>query len=326
LNKFIDKAIIKVRSGKGGDGSVHLHREKYKPKGGPDGGDGGKGGDVIIIGDNNLSTLRDFKYMRKFIAENGGNGMGNNKHGKDGESVYIKVPPGTRVFDHEMNMMLFDILHHGEEHIAAYGGRGGRGNTHFKSSVRQVPLYAEEGKPGEEKILRLELLLIADVGLVGYPNAGKSTFLSAVSDAHPKIANYPFTTLIPNLGIYTDEKVKITFADIPGIIEGAHEGKGLGFEFLRHISRTSILLFIIDVTEDDPIGEYNKLLKELSIYDRKMINKKRVIAFNKIDMLEDKGKIEDLKGIGEKHFFISAKNKEGLNELLNYIKYLIYGK
>ncbi len=326
MNKFIDEATINVISGKGGDGVVHMHREKYEPKGGPDGGDGGKGGDVVIVGNSNLATLRDFKYIRQFKAEDGGNGAGNNKHGKNGKSIYIEVPPGTRVHDKELNVTLFDVLKHGEKRIAAYGGKGGKGNTHFKSSVRQMPLYAEDGKPGEKRVLKLELMMIADVGLVGYPNAGKSSFLTAVSGAHPKIADYEFTTLIPNLGIYNDDKINITFADIPGIIDGAHQGKGLGLDFLRHISRTKLLLFIIDISKVNPVDDYNHLLTEISLYDRQLLIKKRVIALNKIDLVDKVIIEESLSKFSEKCHLISAKKKEGIKNILKNIKNSLYEK
>ena len=326
MNKFIDEAVINVTSGKGGDGVVHMHREKYEPKGGPDGGDGGKGGDVVIIGNSNLATLRDFKYIRRFKAEDGGNGSGNNKHGKNGKSMYIEVPTGTRVYDKELNVMLFDILKHDEKRIAVYGGKGGRGNTHFKSSVKQMPLYAEDGKPGEEKVLELELMMIADVGLVGYPNAGKSTFLTAVSGAHPKIADYEFTTLIPNLGIYTDDKINITFADIPGIIEGAHQGKGLGLDFLRHISRTKFLLFIVDISKANPVDDYNHLIMEISLYNRQLLSKERLIALNKIDLVDKAIVEETLSKFSDKCYLISAKNKEGIGDIIKDIKNSLYEK
>ncbi|HDS00615.1 MAG TPA: GTPase ObgE, partial [candidate division Zixibacteria bacterium] len=257
---FVDLVEIEVQSGKGGAGCVSFRREKYVPKGGPDGGDGGKGGSVYIQVDSNLNTLMDLKYKRKYKAENGEPGKGGNKSGEDGKDVTVKVPPGTMVFNAENDQLLADLVEDQDRYLAARGGIGGRGNTHFKSSTNQSPRRADPGRPGESFRLRLELRLIADVGLVGYPNAGKSSLLKAMSEAKPKIADYPFTTLNPNIGIVKIAEFEtLKMADIPGIIDGASRGKGLGLQFLRHIERTSVLLYILDGGKNDFMEDYKVL-------------------------------------------------------------------
>jgi len=285
---FVDYVKIFGRSGKGGAGSRHLRREKFIPKGGPDGGDGGKGGDVILRGDSQLWTLLHLKFKKHIFAGDGGVGSSNNKSGADGEDVIVNVPLGTIVKDAETENILFEITHDGEQKILAKGGRGGQGNTHFKSSTFQTPRFAQPGEPSVEGWFILELKVLADVGLVGFPNTGKSTLLSVVSAARPKIDNYPFTTLTPNLGIvsYRDDK-SFVMADIPGIIEGASEGKGLGYRFLRHIERNSVLLFMIPADSNDVNKEYQILVGELRKYNPELLDKRRVMAITKCDLLDD---------------------------------------
>jgi len=288
---FIDYASIEVSAGKGGDGAVAFRREKYVPKGGPAGGDGGRGGNIIVQAHHNLNTLLDFRYKKKYFAEKGAMGGSSLKDGKDGDDIVIKVPPGTIIKDFESGKILFDLDVDGKEVVLAKGGKGGKGNSKFATSTNQTPRYAEDGKPGEEKKVVLELKLIADVGLVGFPNAGKSTLISTVSAAKPKIADYPFTTLEPVLGIvkYKDYE-SFTIADIPGIIEGAHEGKGLGHKFLRHIERTKIILFLIEATSDDFKRDYDILYSELKNYSKKLTEKKMLVALSKADLIDEKQK------------------------------------
>ncbi|GIV39829.1 MAG: GTPase Obg [Thermonema sp.] len=285
---FIDYVKICFRSGKGGAGAVHFHREKFINKGGPDGGDGGRGGHIILRGNAQLWTLLHLKYRKHIRAENGQPGAGNNKTGASGKDEIIEVPLGTIARDAETGEILLEITEDGEEKILLPGGRGGLGNQHFKSSTRQTPRYAQPGEPGIEKWIILELKLLADVGLVGFPNAGKSTLLSAVSAAKPEIADYPFTTLTPNLGVvpYRDYQ-SFVMADIPGIIEGAAEGKGLGIRFLRHIERNSLLLFLVPADAQDIVAEYHTLLKELEKYNPELLDKRRILAISKSDMLDD---------------------------------------
>ncbi|UCD61338.1 MAG: GTPase ObgE [Flavobacteriaceae bacterium] len=318
---FVDYVKMNVASGNGGKGSAHLHREKYVPKGGPDGGDGGRGGHIIIRGNENLWTLLGFKYKRHFKAGHGEHGSKNRSTGADGTDVFLDVPLGTVVRDTATNEVLFEITAHGEEKIAAEGGKGGRGNWHFKTPTNQTPRYAQPGIPGQEKQLTLELKVLADVGLVGFPNAGKSTLLSVMTSAKPKIADYEFTTLKPNLGIvkYRDFR-SFVMADIPGIIEGAAEGKGLGHYFLRHIERNSILLFLIPADSTDISQEYEILLNELRKYNPELLDKNRLLAISKSDMLDDEligeMKIEldkDLKDAP--YIFISSVSEMGLDEL-----------
>ena len=317
---FVDYVKINLASGKGGKGSTHLRREKFVAKGGPDGGDGGRGGHIILKGNSNYWTLYHLKFKRHFKAENGYDGGKSRLTGANGNDIYIQVPLGTVVKSSEDEKTLFEITDDGEEKIVCQGGKGGRGNWHFKSSTNQTPRYAQPGLENEEKQITLELKVLADVGLVGFPNAGKSTLLSVVTDAKPKIADYEFTTLKPNLGIvkYRDYKSFI-MADIPGIIEGASEGKGLGHYFLRHIERNSTLLFLIPSDSDDIVKRYNILLGELKKYNPEMLDKSRLIAITKCDLLDEElmNEIEkDIKkSINIEFIFISSISNIGLSEL-----------
>lgn len=317
-SNFIDYVKIYCKSGKGGNGSMHLHRAKYVPKGGPDGGDGGRGGHIILHGNKQMWTLIHLKYRKHIKAEDGGDGSGQLKTGKVGTDIILEVPLGTVAKDAETGEVLFEIVNDGEEKILVRGGRGGLGNDHFKSATNQTPRYAQPGEDGIEGWYILELKVLADVGLVGFPNAGKSTLLSVVSAAKPKIANYAFTTLEPNLGIvnYYDDK-SFVMADIPGIIEGAHEGKGLGLRFLRHIERNSMLLFMIPADSKDIAAEYKILLKELKQYNPELLDKKRVIAVTKSDMLDEELKKEIRRHMPRKvpYLFICSLTGEGIQEL-----------
>lgn len=318
---FIDYVKLHVSSGKGGSGSSHLHREKYIEKGGPDGGDGGRGGHVIIRGNENLWTLIEFSFKRHIKAGHGGNGSKQRSTGADGEDIYIEVPLGTVIRDTDTEEIIDEVTEHDQEIIIAEGGMGGRGNWHFKSSTNQTPRYSQPGIDGQERNITLELKVLADVGLVGFPNAGKSTLLSVITAAKPKIANYEFTTLKPNLGIvkYRDYQ-SFVVADIPGIIEGAAEGKGLGYRFLRHIERNSTLLFLIPCDADDVKEQYEILLDELRRYNPELLDKDRLIAISKTDMLDEELKLEldeqlkeDFKEIP--YVFISSVAQIGLQEL-----------
>jgi len=288
MSNFVDYVKILCRSGKGGRGSMHLRRVKYNPKGGPDGGDGGRGGDIILRGNHNYWTLLHLKYQRHIFAGHGGNGGQNMSHGSDGEDVYIDVPCGTVVYNADNGKFVCDVSYDGQLVTLLKGGRGGRGNTFFKTATNQTPRYAQPGEPLQEMTVVLELKLLADVGLVGFPNAGKSTLLSALSSARPKIANYPFTTLEPSLGIVAHRDNKsFVMADIPGIIEGASEGRGLGLRFLRHIERNSLLLFMVPSDTDDIRREYEILLNELKTFNPQMLDKHRVLAITKCDLIDD---------------------------------------
>lgn len=316
-SNFIDYVKIYCRSGKGGRGSTHFRREKYIPKGGPDGGDGGNGGNVILKANRNFWTLLHLKYQRHILAGHGESGSGRLSTGKSGESQIIEVPCGTVAYDAETGEYLCDVTKDGQEVILLKGGRGGRGNNHFKTSTNQAPRYAQPGEPYEERRVILELKVLADVGLVGFPNAGKSTLLSVMTSAKPKIANYPFTTLQPNLGIvsYRDFK-SFVMADIPGIIEGASEGKGLGLRFLRHIERNSLLLFLVPADADDIHQEYRILLNELAQYNPELLDKRRVLAISKSDMLDEELKDALSKDLPEiPHIFISSVTNQGITEL-----------
>lgn len=317
-SNFIDYVKIFCASGNGGAGSMHLRREKYIPKGGPDGGDGGRGGHVILRANPQFWTLIHLKYRKHIRAEHGGAGSGQLCKGKNGEDVYLDVPLGTVAKDAETGETLFELVEPGEERILVRGGRGGLGNNNFKSATNQTPRYAQPGEPGQEGWFILELKILADVGLVGFPNAGKSTLLSKLSAAKPKIADYAFTTLEPNLGIvpYYDDQ-SFVMADIPGIIEGAHEGKGIGLRFLRHIERNSILLFMVPADEDDIAKGYEILLNELRMYNPELLVKERVLAVSKSDMLDDKMKAEMEPHLPADvpHVFISSVTGEGLKEL-----------
>ena len=320
-SNFIDYVKIFTRSGKGGAGSVHLHRDRTTLKGGPDGGDGGRGGHIYIRGNKQLWTLIHLKYRKHVFAGNGANGAGALKTGADGDDVILEVPLGTVARDAETREVLFEITGEGEQKILKPGGRGGLGNDHFKSATRQTPRFAQPGEPGQEGWNILELKILADVGLVGLPNAGKSTLLSTVSAAKPKIADYPFTTLVPNLGIveYRDHK-SFVMADIPGIIEGASDGKGLGTRFLRHIERNSILLFMIPADSENIHSEYRILLKELGQYNPELLDKKRILAITKADMLDDELKKEIRLDLPEVPWqFISSVSGEGITSLKDRI-------
>lgn len=284
--KFVDYVTITVRSGKGGAGAVAFHRAKYIPKGGPDGGDGGTGGSVYLEGDRQLYTLLDLRYNRHHFAGNGSPGGGSHKTGKDGADIVLRVPVGTVARDLETGEVIGEVLQHGQRLVLARGGRGGKGNAFFKSATRQTPRFAQEGEPGEEREVSLELRLLADVGLVGFPNAGKSTLVAALSAARPRVADYPFTTLVPSLGVVSvGDYESFVIADIPGIIEGAHTGKGLGIQFLKHIERNAVLLFLIPVTTEDPGAEYRTLVAELAAFNPELLDKPRLVALTKIDLL-----------------------------------------
>lgn len=317
-SNFVDYVKIYCRSGKGGRGSAHMRRAKYVPNGGPDGGDGGRGGHVILRGNRNYWTLLHLKYDRHVFAGHGGNGSSSRSFGKDGQDKVIEVPCGTVAYNAETGEYLCDITEHGQEVVLLKGGRGGLGNWHFKTATRQAPRFAQPGEPMQELTVVLELKLLADVGLVGFPNVGKSTLLSVVSSARPKIANYPFTTLEPNLGIvaYRDGK-SFVMADIPGIIEGASEGKGLGLRFLRHIERNSLLLFMVPADADDICREYEVLLNELTKFNPEMLDKQRVLAITKSDMLDEElmGMLEENLPANIPHVFISSITKTGIQAL-----------
>jgi GTP-binding protein len=323
---FIDKVNIKVTSGKGGDGAISFRHEKYDPDGGPNGGDGGKGGDIIFVSDVSLNTLGAFRYKRNFVAQSGENGLNNNKSGKDAQDLTIFVPIGTVLFDEETGRLLFDFTEDRQSYIAAEGGRGGRGNQHFATATRQAPKFA---KPGDEAISRkivLELKTIADVGLIGFPSVGKSTLLSVVTNAKPKIAAYHFTTLTPNLGIVDYKNAQeFVLADIPGLIEGASEGAGLGLDFLRHVERTRLLIHVLDAAGSegrDPITDFKAINAELSAYSEALGKCQQIIALNKIDLISDLDELESLKTelntLGYTQIYaISAVAREGLSELLD---------
>lgn len=322
---FIDKAKIFVKSGNGGNGSIHFRREKFAPLGGPDGGDGGDGGSVILVVDTNMTTLLDFSYHRKFVAPDGGKGEGSKCYGRAGEDVIIKVPMGTIVKDFETDKIMCDLAHAGDTYVVCKGGKGGKGNAKFCTPTRQAPHFAEPGMPGEERFIKLELKLLADVGLLGFPNVGKSTLLSMVSKARPKIANYHFTTIKPNLGVVAVPGIQpFVIADIPGIIEGAAEGVGLGLEFLRHIERTRMLIHVVDISGiegRDPIEDFKRINEELKKYSIKLWDRPQIIAANKSDMLYDEEVFENFKkelnAMGyDKIYKISAATNEGVDDLM----------
>ena len=328
---FVDKAKLYIKAGNGGNGAVAFRREIYVPAGGPAGGDGGKGGNVIIIADSNLRTLMDYRYKSKYVAEPGEDGKGSNMFGKHGEDLYLRVPVGTIIKDEETGLVMADLKNDGDEFIAAKGGYGGKGNTHFKTSVRQAPGFAKAGKDGEEKNIILELRLIADVGLIGFPNVGKSTFLSIISKAKPKIANYHFTTLTPNLGV-TKLKNGDSFvvADIPGIIEGANEGIGIGHDFLRHIERTKVLVHIVDISGiegRDPLDDFEKINTELKKYNEKLSSRPQIVVANKMDILDDidiyNNFKSELENRGYKVYSMSAATLSGVDEILNTISQML---
>ena len=328
---FTDYVKIHAQAGKGGNGAIAFRREKYVAAGGPDGGDGGKGGDVYFKVDKDANTLIEFRYTKKFKAENGQNGEGGHRYGKSGEDLYIPVPIGTIIKDAKTEEILADLSEPEETALILKGGRGGKGNSHFATSTRQAPRFAQDGEPGEEKELILELKLLADVGLIGFPNVGKSTFLSVVTSATPKIANYHFTTIEPNLGVVkTEFGDSFVIADIPGIIEGASEGTGLGIQFLRHIERTRILLHFIDVSGmegRDPVDDYYKINEELKKYSDKLSKRTQIIVANKIDSMQDEKLYSELEKVAnennQKIFKISGVTGEGVNDLMKYISDLL---
>ena len=321
---FVDRARIYVKGGDGGNGCIAFRREKYVPRGGPSGGDGGRGGDVILVVDEGLRTLMDFKYRVHFKAGKGSHGQGSNMSGRDGENLVIRVPPGTLVRDSGTGEVLGDLTEHGQQLVVARGGKGGRGNARFATPTRQAPRFSEKGEPGEERWVELELKLLADVGLIGFPNAGKSTLLSRVSSARPKIADYPFTTLTPNLGVVSVEGAgDFVMADIPGLIEGAHEGKGLGLEFLRHIERTKVLVHVVDAagTEGrDPISDFIIVNKEIAQYSESLKALPQIVALNKMDLPQARANEPRLRRtieeMGLEVYGVSAVSGEGIEQLL----------
>ena len=328
---FTDYTKIIIKSGDGGNGAATFRREKYVAAGGPDGGDGGKGGDIYFIVDQDKNTLIDFRYNKKFKAKNGENGSGSNCNGKYGEDLYIKVPIGTIIRDAQTNKVIADLSKPNQIELVLKGGRGGRGNSHFKTSTRQAPRFSEDGDKGEEKEVILELKLLADVGLLGFPNVGKSTFLSKVTDARPKIANYHFTTLEPNLGVVkTKDGDGFVIADIPGIIEGASEGVGLGIQFLRHVERTRLLLHFIDVSGQEgrnPVQDYKTINDELKKYSEKLSTRKQIIVATKIDSMQDDTKYKELEELAKKEnlefYKISSVTGEGVQELIDHVSQLL---
>ena len=321
---FVDEAEISVKSGKGGDGIVHFRREKYINRGGPDGGDGGKGGSVILKANPHLDTLEKFKHQSVFVAEDGKRGGAKNQTGRSAEDLLIDVPLGTIIIDSRTNEVIDDLVEPGQEAIICKGGRGGRGNTRFATPRNQAPQLAEKGEPGEKKTIRLELRLIADVGIIGMPNAGKSSFLAAVTNAKPKIADYPFTTLVPNLGAAIVDDKAIVLADIPGLIEGAHLGLGLGDAFLRHIQRTRVLIHLVDGSTKDPLADFSQINTELALFDPALEKKPQVVAINKVDLPEVANRKKELDVIfnakGISPLFISALERTNLDTVLYQVK------
>ncbi|MFP4363159.1 MAG: GTPase ObgE [Spirochaetia bacterium] len=321
MNQFVDETIIHVSSGKGGHGAVSFRREKYVPKGGPDGGDGGKGGDVIFRVQKNLKTLSDLRMKRTFRAKSGEPGKGSRKHGKNGDDVIIPVPPGTVIRDADDGRFIKDLVSEGDEFCLLEGGKGGKGNWHYRSSTRQTPRYAQPGLPGEEMKLKIELNIIADIGLVGFPNAGKSSLLSFISNAHPKIAAYPFTTKIPNLGVVDLGYDDAVIADIPGIIEGASNGAGLGYRFLKHISRTKALAFLIDLSDDNYLEAFHILKEELSAYSKELLKRPRFVVGTKLDLEDTSERLEELTAALEDEIVlgISVYTRDGIDQLYKAI-------
>ncbi len=325
--KFLDQVKIYVKAGSGGSGSPSFRREKFVEFGGPDGGDGGKGGSVILISERNLNTLIDYRYQQHFKAERGKDGSGKNKTGKGGENLYLKVPLGTQVFEEDNKTLIYDFKSQKEEFLVARGGKGGFGNTRFKSSTNRAPKKFTKGGQGEEFWIWLQLKTIADIGIIGLPNAGKSSLLASMTSANPKIANYKFTTINPNLGVASYDDKEVTLADIPGLIEGAHTGTGLGIKFLKHIERCKTLLHLIDITEDDLFISYNQVRKELSKYSKDLVKKKEIVVLNKTDLIDEeekKGKIKKFKSKLNKNIFLmSTMDKKSVSDikskLVNYV-------
>jgi GTP-binding protein len=327
--KFIDEAIITVCSGNGGRGCVSFRREKYIPRGGPDGGDGGKGGDIVFKTTSRKRTLNQFRYQKNFKAKNGAHGQGKQKTGKNAQDLVIELPPGTLVTNADTGQVITDLINSGETFVVARGGRGGQGNARFKTSTHRAPRFAQPGEPGETKTLKLELKLLADVGIIGLPNAGKSTLITAVSSARPKIGNYPFTTLFPSLGVVqTDWAEPFVIADIPGLIKDAHKGSGLGIRFLRHIERTRILIHLIDVSAinmDNPLNAYNTVNKELAMYNRKLTEKPQIVVLNKMDLPDVREAAKKFQtAVKEKQvILISALTGQGIENLNSKIIQLL---
>ncbi len=325
--KFLDQVKIYVKAGNGGSGSPSFRREKFVEFGGPDGGDGGKGGSVILISERNLNTLIDYRYQQHFKAERGKDGSGKNKTGKGGENLYLKVPLGTQVFEEDNKTLIYDFKSQKEEFLIASGGKGGFGNTRFKSSTNRAPKKFTKGGQGEEFWIWLQLKTIADIGIIGLPNAGKSSLLASMTSANPKIANYKFTTINPNLGVASYDDKEVTLADIPGLIEGAHTGTGLGIKFLKHIERCKTLLHLIDITEDNLFISYNQVRKELSKYSKDLVKKKEIVVLNKTDLIDEEEKKEKLKKLKNKLkkniFFMSTMDKKSVSDikskLVNYV-------
>lgn len=325
--KFLDQVKIYVKAGNGGSGSPSFRREKFVEFGGPDGGDGGKGGSVILISERNLNTLIDYRYQQHFKAERGKDGSGKNKTGKGGEDLYLKVPLGTQVFEEDNKTLIYDFKSQKEEFLVASGGKGGFGNTRFKSSTNRAPKKFTKGGQGEEFWIWLQLKTIADIGIIGLPNAGKSSLLASMTSANPKIANYKFTTINPNLGVASYDDKEVTLADIPGLIEGAHTGTGLGIKFLKHIERCKTLLHLIDITEDDLFISYNQVRKELSKYSNDLVKKKEIVVLNKTDLIDEEEKKEKIKKLKNKLkkniFLMSTMDKKSVSDikskLVNYV-------
>jgi GTP-binding protein len=325
--KFIDEAKISVKAGDGGRGCVSFRREKFVPRGGPNGGDAGKGGDIIFLADKRLASLLDFRYKRKYVAGRGQHGMGSLRHGKNGRNLKIKVPLGTVVKDQVAGDVLADLTTHGQTWLCCKGGRGGKGNAHFKSATHRAPRFAQPGEEGSGRDLALELKLLADVGIIGFPNAGKSTLISHISAARPKVADYPFTTLQPHLGVVKfGDFGGFVVADIPGLIEGAHKGKGLGIKFLKHVERTRLLIHVLDLspfTARDPKEDFKAINTELERFNPELALRPQVVALNKIDLTEARDQVPELlnflSALGIKVFSVSAATGEGLNDLLNYV-------
>ena len=322
---FVDYAEIEIAAGDGGRGAVSFRHEKYIPKGGPDGGDGGKGGDVYVRASSNLSTLLDLRYRKKFKAEHGKPGGKKNKFGEGGDDLYIDLPIGTEITNLDSGEKMVDLAHDGQTFLIAKGGKGGRGNDRFKSPTNQTPRYAEDGQAGEHWRVSLELRLIADIGLVGFPNVGKSTLLSHLSAAHPKIADYPFTTKVPNLGIVPlSDYRSLVMADIPGLIEGAHQGKGMGIQFLRHIQRTRVLVYLLDIAAENPLKDFEILRGEMESFDPELVKKPAIIAFNKIDLIHERPiKVDGFSN--QEIYFISAASGENLDELKIVLARKLFG-
>ena len=325
--KFLDQVKIYVKAGNGGSGSPSFRREKFVEFGGPDGGDGGKGGSVILISERNLNTLIDYRYQQHFKAERGKDGSGKNKTGKGGDDLYLKVPLGTQVFEEDNKTLIYDFKSQKEEFLVASGGKGGFGNTRFKSSTNRAPKKFTKGGQGEEFWIWLQLKTIADIGIIGLPNAGKSSLLASMTSANPKIANYKFTTINPNLGVASYDDKEVTLADIPGLIEGAHTGTGLGIKFLKHIERCKTLLHLIDITEDDLFNSYNQVRKELSKYSKDLVKKKEIVVLNKTDLIDEEEKKEKIKKLKNKLkkniFLMSTMDKKSVSDikskLVNYV-------